>query len=74
MMAVNQHELMHCLEVLNLYDLGELVFQAAIERKETRSHHIRADYPFANPLLNNKLLVCRKEGNNPTFQWREVEK
>ena len=36
LMARNQHDLMHCLEVLNLIDLGELVFIAAKERKETR--------------------------------------
>ena len=71
-MAANQHELMHCLEVLNLYDLGELLLQAARERKETRGNHIRADYPFTNPLLN-KMLICRKKGNNPVFEWREIE-
>jgi succinate dehydrogenase/fumarate reductase flavoprotein subunit len=71
-MATNQHELMHCLEVLNLFDLGELVFLAAIERKETRGNHIRADYPFTNPLLN-KMLICKKKGNNPIFEWREIE-
>jgi succinate dehydrogenase/fumarate reductase flavoprotein subunit len=72
MMASNQHELMHCLEVLNLYDLGELIFLAAIERKETRGNHIRADYPFTNPLLN-KMLICKKKGNSPVFEWREIE-
>jgi len=71
-MAANSHELMHCLEVLNLYDLGELVFLAALQRKETRGNHIRTDYPFTNPLLN-KMLICRKKGKNPVFEWREIE-
>jgi succinate dehydrogenase/fumarate reductase flavoprotein subunit len=71
-MAKNQHELMRCLEVLNLFDLGELVLLAAIERKETRGNHIRPDYPFTNPLLN-KMLICRRKGNNPVFEWREIE-
>ena len=36
LMARNQWELTRCLETLNLLDLGELVFVAAQERKETR--------------------------------------
>jgi succinate dehydrogenase/fumarate reductase flavoprotein subunit len=73
-MAINQHELMHCLEVLNLFDLAELVFLAALQRKETRDNHVRVDYPFTNPLLNNKMLICRRKGNNPAFEWREIER
>lgn len=45
--ASNQHELMRCLEVLNLLDLGELVMIGAKERKETRGNHRRVDFPFS---------------------------
>ncbi len=70
--ARNLHELMHCLEALNLIDLGELVFITANERKETRGRHIRTDYPFTNPLLR-KLLIIRKEGMGQVTEWRDLE-
>ncbi len=72
-MAKNQHELMHCLEVLNLLDIGELVFAAAIERKETRGNHIRADFPFTNPLLD-KMLISKKKDDSADIEWREIER
>jgi succinate dehydrogenase/fumarate reductase flavoprotein subunit len=66
--ARNQHELMRCLEVFNLSDLAELVFIAALERKETRGAHLRADYPFTNPLLNKHITV-KKVGGKPVTEW-----
>ena len=66
--ARNQHELMRCLEVFNLSDLAELVFIAALERKETRGAHLRADYPFTNPLLNKHITV-KQVGGKPVTEW-----
>lgn len=73
MMARNPHELMRCLEVLNMIEIGELVFLTARERKETRGKHIRVDYPFTNPLLE-KLLVVRKVEGRPFLEWRTMRK
>ena len=70
MMAKNQHELARCLEVLNLLDLGELVFIMALERKETRDGHIRTDYPFANPLMD-KMLIVKKAEDRLFTEWRK---
>ncbi|MFC1868448.1 FAD-binding protein [Thermodesulfobacteriota bacterium] len=70
LMAGNGHELGRCLEVLNLLDVGELVMHAVGERKETRGKHTRADHPFTNPLLD-KLLIIKKDGDKPVFQWRQ---
>lgn len=67
--ARNPHEIMRCLEVFNLLDLGELVFITASERKETRGRHIRSDYPMANPMLN-KLLVVKQVNGKPLTEWR----
>ncbi len=72
MKAENQHELMHCLEVLNLIDVGEIVFIAANERKETRGTHVRVDYPFANPLMD-KVLVVKMVDDKPVTRWKEIE-
>jgi succinate dehydrogenase/fumarate reductase flavoprotein subunit len=70
MVAGNQHELGRSLEVLNMIDMGELVFLAAKERKETRGLFIRPDYPLTNPRLNNKIQVIKMVDHKPVTQWR----
>jgi succinate dehydrogenase/fumarate reductase flavoprotein subunit len=71
MVAKNSHELMHCLEVLNLLDLGELVFMGALERKETRRLHRRVDPPFTNPLME-KVIVIKKIADKPIIEWKKI--
>ena len=71
--AQDQHELVRSLEVINLVDLAELLFLAALERKETRAGHVRVDYPFTNPLLD-KLLIVKKGEEGPVMEWREIER
>jgi succinate dehydrogenase/fumarate reductase flavoprotein subunit len=73
MVAGNAHDLMRALEVLNLIELGELTFMAALERKETRGKHNRVDYPFTNPLLE-KLLVVKKVEDKPVMEWRKMRR
>jgi len=68
--AKNQHELMHCLEVLNLLDIGELVFLAISKRQETREKYHRLDYPYKNPVLDGKVLICRKGDDGPVVEWQ----
>jgi succinate dehydrogenase/fumarate reductase flavoprotein subunit len=72
-MAANPHELMHCLEVLNAFDVGESVFISALERRETRDDFVRSDYPFMNPQYTNKMLICRKIEGQTQTEWRERE-
>jgi succinate dehydrogenase/fumarate reductase flavoprotein subunit len=69
--AKNQWELTRCLEVLNLYDLGELIFDAALDRKESRGLHRRVDYSLTDPLLNDKTHIVKKVDQKPVFEWRE---
>ena len=66
--ANNQHDLYHCLEVLNLMDAAELVLLAVNERKESRGQARRQDYPFTDPMLNKLLVIAQKDGK-PTFRW-----
>jgi succinate dehydrogenase/fumarate reductase flavoprotein subunit len=73
LVARNSHELIRCLEVLNMIEIGEIIFQAARERKETRGKHTRVDYPFTNPLLE-KLLVVKKTERGLSFQWRSLKR
>lgn len=69
MIARNHHELARGLEVLNLFDLGELVFIAADARQETRDLHIRTDFPYTNPLMSKELIV-KKVNGQPVTEWR----
>ncbi|MFH1954938.1 MAG: FAD-binding protein [Pseudomonadota bacterium] len=71
--AKDPWELTRCLEVANLYDLAELVFVAALERKESRGLHQRVDFPYSDPLLNGKVLVIRKVEGKPATEWKENE-
>jgi succinate dehydrogenase/fumarate reductase flavoprotein subunit len=69
--ADNAHTLMRSLEVEDLLECGEMVFIAALERKETRAQHKRPDFPFTNPLLQDKFLTIRKEKGKVVTAWRE---
>ncbi len=69
--AENPHELVLCLGMLNLYDLAELVFLMANERKESRGYHRRADYVLPDLRLNGKKQYIRKTLNNEIcMTWR----
>lgn len=74
MVAGNQHELGRSLEVLNMIDMGELVFICSKERKETRGLFNRPDYPLTNPRLNNKVLFIKKSDQKPILEWRKKAK
>jgi succinate dehydrogenase/fumarate reductase flavoprotein subunit len=71
-LARDQWELTRCLEVVNLYDIGELVFVGALERKESRGLHQRVDYPYTDPLLNDKNLLVKMVDGQPATEWRDV--
>lgn len=73
MKAENQHELMHCLEVLNLLDVAEVVFKTIGVRRETREKYHRIDYPYKNPILDENVLVCKKGPDGPITEWREIK-
>ena len=69
--AKNPHELVHCLEVLNLLDIGELIFEGILWRKETRENYSRVDYPFANPTIDGKRLFYKKGEAGPIVEWKQ---
>jgi len=71
--AQNPHELMRVLEVLNLLDIGEVILLAVNERKESRDKYFRLDFPFQNPLLDGKILICKMKRNKPIFEWRKIK-
>lgn len=71
MAADTPHTLMRAIEVLDLMDNGEIIMNAALERKESRGMHIRSDFPFTNPLLGDKFLTIRKENGKIIPEWRK---
>jgi succinate dehydrogenase/fumarate reductase flavoprotein subunit len=68
-MAKNSHELGRSLEVLNLLEIGELTFLMALNRKETRGLHVRPDYPYTNPTLNQAHIIQNVKGKN-VLGWK----
>ena len=44
---------------------------AALERKETRGMHRRSDFPFTNPLLQDKFLTLWQENGQVNMAWRD---
>ncbi|MFC1579876.1 hypothetical protein ACFL4N_03080 [Thermodesulfobacteriota bacterium] len=73
MMAGNQHELGRAIEVLNMIDIGELVFIGSKERQETRGLHVRRDYPLTNPRRNNRIHIIKRAGGKTVTEWRRVQ-
>lgn len=66
------HTLMRAAETLDLMDCGEAILRAALERRETRGNHIRADFPFTNPLLADQFLTVGLEDGAPVARWRPI--
>jgi len=69
--ADNSHTLMRSLETLDLIQCGEVVLLSALERKETRGMHRRSDFPFTNPLLDDKFLTIWQENGEVRTKWRD---
>jgi len=69
--ADSSHTLMRSIETLDLIKCGEVIFLTALERKETRGLHIRPDFPFTNPLLQDKFLTIRQENGEIRLEWRD---
>jgi succinate dehydrogenase/fumarate reductase flavoprotein subunit len=71
LVAENSHTLMRCLETMDLMDCGETIFLTALERKETRGLHKRSDFPFTNPLLQDKFMTIKQENGKVHIEWRD---
>ncbi len=69
MVSRNSHETARSLEVLNMLDIGELTFEMALDRKETRGLHNRPDYPYTDPTLNRAHIIRRADNQN-ILDWR----
>lgn len=70
--AENAHELMRCLEVLDLLDVAEAIAITAENRRESRgAYHHRSDYTYTNPLLDNKFQTIEQRNGEIILQFRD---
>lgn len=69
--CADSHEFLRCLEVLDLMELGQLLMLCGNERKESRGKHRRVDFPFTNPLLNNRFLMIQNVDGQHVLEWRD---
>lgn len=67
----NSHKFMRCLETLDLMLIGELLMLCARERKETRGKHVRVDYPYTNPLNNDRFIKITRRDGADVVEWRD---
>ena len=69
--ADNAHELMRCLEVLDMIDVAIATITTTRNRRESRGpFHRRSDYTFTNPLMNNKFQVTRLQDGELVCEFR----
>jgi len=62
-------ELFSYFELKNMLTVGRLVFQGALERRESRGSHWRIDYPFEDQTyLGNFEYIKGRDGCSITFQ------
>ncbi|MBI4317384.1 MAG: FAD-binding protein, partial [Chloroflexi bacterium] len=59
--APNPHDLVKANEARNYAQCAELVFRAALERKESRGQHYREEYPYRDDANWLKWLVLRRQ-------------
>lgn len=70
--AENAHELMRCLEVLDLLDVAEAIAITSENRRESRgAYHHRTDYTYTNPLLNNKFQTIEQKNGEIILNFRD---
>lgn len=66
------HELMRCLECFNLLTMGKCVMASALERRESRDNHKRADYTFTNPLYNGQAVTVQLQDGRLVNDWVKI--
>ncbi|MDZ4246753.1 MAG: FAD-binding protein, partial [Dehalococcoidia bacterium] len=69
MAAKDIHELVKALEAQNLVEIAEIVFLAALQRKESRAWHFREEYPDRNDKEWLKWVIAQK-GNDGKTKFR----
>jgi adenylylsulfate reductase subunit A len=66
--AENPRELWWAFESRNLFEIARLVTFFALEREESRSYHLRADFPEKNDEKWGKIMIARLDGNDIKYR------
>lgn len=77
--ASDMRSLVKANKLKNLIACAELAFRASLEREESRSYHIRADFPYRDDINWLKWIILRREGEDgisinrfplPLYRWK----
>jgi succinate dehydrogenase/fumarate reductase flavoprotein subunit len=69
LVAANPHEMVHCLEMRNLIECGQMIFRPTIERQESRGGiFTRLDFPEKDDANFNCFIGQRREGDKDVFR------
>ena len=71
MRAVDVHDLVKAAEAQNLLQVTELVFIAALERKESRAWHFREEYPYTDDKAWLKWIIVKLGEDGQPHTWKE---
>lgn len=66
--ASDAHDLVKAHEAVNLVTLAQLVFLAALERRESRSWHYRVEFPNKDNQEWLKWITVSRKGDNPQLK------
>lgn len=72
LMARDYHELVKVNEFINHLLNTELVFRAALERKESRQYHYREDYPYTDNMDWLKLIVLKRGKQGISLRYEPI--
>lgn len=68
----NAHELAKCLKIRNVVQLAQAQCLAALERKESRIEHYRADYPYMDNINYAKWVVVSGVGDGMRAELEDI--
>ncbi|MBI4333210.1 MAG: FAD-binding protein [Chloroflexi bacterium] len=71
MRAADIHDLVKAVEARNLVQVGELVFLAALERRESRAWHFREEYPFRDDKNWLRWIIVKMGEDGQPHTWKE---
>jgi succinate dehydrogenase/fumarate reductase flavoprotein subunit len=77
---IYNYEWEEALEAVNMIDLAEMVTASALQRKESRGHHWRTDFPSMRKEWEKHTIVRRKNehdyelGEAPIIRLKDREK
>ena len=70
--ARDWHELVKVNEFKNYLSCGELIYQAALVREESRGDHYRQEFPYRDDEHWLKWIIINNGNSNPVFRMKNI--